>query len=70
MKRIFHGILIGGLLFGSVAFAAGSYLASDVTYTPDDSSWKVSNVNDALDSLHTKLNTKKTIYRNSFNLFS
>lgn len=51
MKKIIFGIITGMILCGGLVYAA-SYLASDVTYKPDDETWNVSNVKDALDSLY------------------
>ena len=45
------GIIIGVLLCSGIVYAA-SYYAKDVTYTPGDKTWNVSNVNDAIDSLY------------------
>ena len=60
MKKIIIGIILGGILFGSGVYAA-SYLASDISYTPSDTSWEVSNVNDALDDLYKIINENSII---------
>ena len=56
MKKLIISFILGGIIFGSVGIYAASYLATDVSYTPTDSSWKVSNVNDALNELYNKKN--------------
>ena len=56
MKKIIIGFLLGGILFGSIGIYAASYLAKDISYTPENASWEVSNVNDALDNLYKKAN--------------
>ena len=45
------GIIIGGIIFGGIVYAA-SYYAKDVTYTPGDKTWNVSNVNEAINDLY------------------
>ena len=55
MKKIIYGIIIGIVLCSGIVYAA-SYLASDISYTPSDTSWKVSNVNDALNDLYSNRN--------------
>ena len=59
------GIIIGGIIFGGIGiYTASLYYAKDVSYTPDDESWKVSNVNDALNilySMKTELDNLKSI---------
>lgn len=68
IERLKHntlfGIIIGGIMFGSVVYAA-SYLASDISYQPTDSSWEVSNVNEALDSLYDIINNNNLILEDS-----
>ena len=60
MKKIIIGIILGGILFGSGVYAA-SYYAKDVTYTPTDESWEVSNVEDALNDLYNSSKGKSTL---------
>lgn len=52
--KVFIGIIIGILVTSGVVYAAVLIDASDVTYTPSNSEWGVSNVSDALDDLYTK----------------
>ncbi len=58
MKKSFIlGIIIGGIIFGSSVFAISNYLYSsnEVSYTPSDTTWNVSDVKDALNDLHDKV---------------
>ena len=59
--RIFS-FLLGVILCGGIVYAA-NYMASDVTYKPKNKEWKVSNVNDAIDSLYNsrKCNMNGTV---------
>ena len=64
MKRIFKksnifSFILGSIVFGSIgAYAAYSVLASDIGYTPSDTTWKkangedITNVKDAIDDLY------------------
>ena len=50
-KKILFGIIIGGLIFGSLGvYATSLYNATDISYSSDDS--EVLNVKDALDDLY------------------
>ena len=44
MKKIFLGIIIGGVIFGSLGVLAGSYNAKQISFTPNDATWNVKNV--------------------------
>ena len=45
--------IIGGLIFGSIAvYASTKAGANEIEYTPKDSTWNVSSVNEALNSLY------------------
>ena len=51
MKKTIIGI-IAGVLVGTISSViASSYIASQIAYTPKDSTWKVDNVGAAIDSL-------------------
>ena len=53
--------LIGGLVFGSIGIVIATvYNASDITYTPIDNTWNVSNVQSAIDDLDDKVNKNFT----------
>ena len=60
MKKIFDKktiltiIITITICFGGMVVASAIYYATDVSYTPTDSSWKVSNVNDALNELYNE----------------
>ena len=68
MKKIFKksnifSFLLGALIFtGITSVAAYSIFATDIGYTPSDSTWKksngedITNVKDAIDELYTKSN--------------
>ena len=46
--------ILGGLIFGSIGiYGANVYNSNSIEYNPTDSSWKVSNVNDAINSLYS-----------------
>ncbi len=57
MKKIFRksnifSFLLGAVIFGGiVGVSAYTIFANDIGYTPKDSTWKVSNVSDAIDDL-------------------
>ena len=68
MKKIFDkktifSFVLGIILCSGIVYAA-SYLASDVAYEPEDTSWEVSNVNEALNDLYymkTELDILKSL---------
>ena len=65
MKKILLGILIGGIVFGTIgAGAAYVYTARDIGYTPNDESWNVTNANEALTSLKDDINQVSTDVNN------
>ena len=51
MKKIFLGIIIGGVIFGSLGVLAGSYNAKQISFTPNDATWNVKHVETALDNI-------------------
>ena len=62
MKRIIKNpifmFILGAVIFGGIGVVyAYVATASDVSYSPSDTSWNVSNVKTALDDLYTKSNT-------------
>ena len=62
MKKFILGIVIGGIVFGTIgSVVAYNYNAKDIGYTPSDSSWNVNNVSDAIKDLHTKKETVRVI---------
>ena len=61
MKKIINSLfmfMLGGIIFGSIVYAA-SYYAKDVLYIPEDTSWEVSNVEEALNDLYSDSNDDK-----------
>lgn len=60
MKRIIKNPIftfaLGILICGSTAVVASTMLARNITYTPNDNTWKVNNVEAALDSLYENKN--------------
>jgi len=54
--KLFIGIIIGALLSGVTVYAASTYLSKDVTFTPTNSEWNVSNVEEALNDLYSNSN--------------
>ena len=56
MKKMLIGFILGGLLFGSMVYAA-SYNANDITYTKPGASTSIT-VKSALDELYTRASGK------------
>ena len=54
-KKIYGYILVAIVFCGIGAYAANVINSSDILYTPSDSSWNVNNVQDAIDSIYSKL---------------
>ena len=53
--KLFVGIFIGLFISCGIVYAANIGSASEVLYTPTDTTWNVSDVKSALDSLLTQL---------------
>lgn len=64
--KLFVGIIIGGILFGSIGvYATTQYLAKDIKFAPSNSEWNVDNVESAINDLYfTKSNNiyKKGVF--------
>ncbi len=58
--KLFVGIIIGALISGSIVYAVTLIDSKDVTYTPSDNNFEVTNVEGALNTLYNKLDGKKT----------
>ena len=61
MKKIINkytifSFILGGIVFSSVSIYAYLVAATNVSYTPSNTSWNVSDVNGALNSLYTMAN--------------
>ena len=72
MKKIFKSrifiFILGAILFGGIGVvSAYSILASDIGFTPKDSTWKksngedITNVKDAIDELYNKANSSSQL---------
>lgn len=56
MKNNILGFLLGGIIFGGISVGATIlYNSNEVSYIPNDSSFDVSNVKEALDQLHDEV---------------
>lgn len=71
MKKIFKNpfftFILGSLIFGGIGVVyAYSIFANDIGFEPNNSSWNVSNVKDALDDLY-KLKSGSQVYEKLFN---
>lgn len=54
-KSLFVTLLIGGVLFTGIGvYATTKYLAKDISFTPSNTNWKVSNIEEALNQLYEK----------------
>lgn len=53
VKSLIIGVFIGVLISSGVVYAVTLIDSKDITYTPNDSNWKVSNVKSALDELYS-----------------
>ena len=68
MKKALIGFILGGIIFGSIGiYGANAYQSNAIEYSPTDTSWGVTNVNDAINSLYSmkkELDTTKTSLNN------
>lgn len=56
MKKMFFAFILGGIIFGSIAgVVAYNYNAKDISYTPNDSSWNVDNIDAAIKDMHSNI---------------
>ena len=67
--KVFVSIIISGIIFGGIGvYAANTYLAHDISYTPSNENFEVSNVEDALNELYgSRKYAKKQINENPEN---
>ena len=70
MKKIIFGIFIGLLISGGIVYAATLIDSKDVTYTPSDNSFDVSNVESALDKLYNEGTHKLKLYISSGEMYN
>lgn len=66
MKKIIKNpiltFVLGALIFGGIGVvSAYTILASDIGYTPKDTTWEVDNVEDAIDDLYSKVSEPITM---------
>ena len=59
--KILIGFVLGILVSGVGVYAASNILATNVTYTPSDSSWNVNNTASALDNLYDYYEASKYV---------
>jgi len=60
-SRVFS-FMLGAILFSSVAvYATSTLLSRNVTFTPENSNWNVSNVEDALNDLYNSTNQNEEL---------
>ena len=59
MKKIILTAIISGLICGSIGVFAGSYNAKQISFTPEDNTWKVNTVGSALDDIKKNGTSKK-----------
>jgi len=63
-SRVFAFIL-GAIIFGSIGvISASTILAKDISYTPNDETWNVNNIGDAIDDLYANAHSKSKIIKN------
>ncbi|MBP3766137.1 MAG: hypothetical protein J6G98_03045 [Bacilli bacterium] len=66
MKKFILGILVGLLVGTGLVYAATIfYDAEEVSYTPSDTSWKVSTVDQALNDIKAKSGSALTNLKNT-----
>ena len=53
MKKTILGVVLGIVIGATTTVVASTLLASNISYTPKDKNWKVSNVEDAIDDLYS-----------------
>ena len=56
VRNNLFGFLIGIILCSGIVYGVNLYKSEDISYTPSDTSWDVSNVNEALNDLYLKTN--------------
>lgn len=52
MRKYVIGFIVGALVFGGIGVAAAILSGEQVEFSPDNTNWQVSNVEDALNSLY------------------
>ena len=59
MKKNILFLIIGMIIMGGISAIAYQFSAKDISYTPSNSNWKVSNVKEAIDDIKMSGTTKK-----------
>ena len=54
IKNNMIGFILGAIIFGGIGVYATQILAKDIKFTPTVESWKVDNIEDAINDLYTK----------------
>lgn len=65
MKKLITGFILGIITCSGIVYAV-NYLATNISYTPANNSWEVSNVNDALDDLYKIQSTQPKVIKDYF----
>ena len=53
--KLILGFILGAIIFGGIGtVVAVTLLASNISYTPSDTTWNVNNVKEAIDELYSK----------------
>ena len=63
IKNNIFGFILGIILCGGIVYGVNTYESNTIEYSPTDTSWNVSNVNEAINSLYsikTELDATKT----------
>ena len=66
MKKMILGFILGLVVAGGIGVLAYTITADKIGYSPKDSSWKVTNVNDAINDLKQNNDSEKTIKQNMY----
>ena len=61
IKNNIFGFALGIILCGGIVYGANVYQSNSIEYNPTDSSWNVSNVSDAINSLHSMVKELENI---------
>ena len=60
--KVFVAVVISGIVFGGIGvYAANTYLAHDISYTPSNENFDANNVEDALNELYDNSEIAKSI---------
>ena len=66
--KVFVAVVISGIIFGGIGvYAANTYLAHDISYTPSNENFDANNVEDALNELYDKTSCSKGMIHHASN---